>query len=311
MGLAAKRLRSQRSVLELVDDVTVSVPSAVADPAAEICASAQELAVEIWLRMELQLRLRQRLIDERAFTDWPLMTMHIRHWPLVQVGLFSGSKEALTGADFEWWIGDGAQYLPMLVQAKRIKTNGRYLLRKRISKGGVFQLEQLQDTCDGQVSNAAEFTNFLPTLMFYNGPVLGAKPWPQDRCCINDDQQRGCALGNARAIWRDTTSGPRTGRGHVSRVGPLTLPWACLLCRAANPSVVLDLLRDPDGGDRNVHLRQASDMPDYMIGVQELGGRGVIDAARFGTPGASVVIRITVPPDGGTGRTWQGPQSHR
>ena len=117
---------------------------------------------------------KHREPDERAFTDHNLMHLVRNHAPVVDVGLFDNSREAITGADFEWWIGDGTSYIALLVQAKRMNHKGRFLeLRRTIGASGPFQLLRLLNICKRglAIRGGRDFVGFVPTYLFYVGPV--------------------------------------------------------------------------------------------------------------------------------------------
>src|SRR2546423_1651871 len=66
----------------------------------------------------------QRLPDERALTDHNVIELVLRHPGNIVANLFSVSREAETGADWEWWILDLESCVGLLVQAK--KMSGRF-----------------------------------------------------------------------------------------------------------------------------------------------------------------------------------------
>lgn len=289
----------------------MSVPPSV--PAAGICATSRALAWETWRLMGVARSRPHRDADERAFTDHNMIWLEHLHPAEVQVRLFTQSLESRTGADFEWWVGDGSAYLPMLVQAKRLYADDTYKALARDSG----QLRKLIRACENGVGRHREFLGHLPVYSFYNGPPEAGLP--PDRCCgqAGGPEQRGVTLAAATAVRQALGSGPRRHRTSIQRIGPLCAPWACIFCCPGAGALDLGTrtyrlisgagrvdpeLRDDDRGRGRAPLRPVEDLPEYVqrmlgvgfLGKDRLGARGI---GRAASPGASMVVVTSLRPD--------------
>ncbi len=196
--------------------------------------------------------------DERAFTDHNMLHLAAAHRPEVELKLFDQSEEAKTGADFEWWIGDGFLYLPMLVQAKRLTRRDNYSgLGRRIGTAGPRQINRLIRVCTRGISGASggDYVGYLPLYLFYNGPL--STGLPNDSCCgaVAGDDLRGCTLADARAVRR-AMGAPHRRSTHIDRIGPHCRPWSCLFCCPGQAGLTplarwaAELLTQPDAPPR-------------------------------------------------------------
>ncbi len=202
-----------------------------------LCAQLQSLAEETWDLLGFGLaRTDGREPDERFFTDHNFLHLHQAYPAQTYVQLFSGSDEALTGADVEWWIGDGQRYVRMLVQAKRLNRKGGYSDIGRLIPGTkTRQIDRLVQVCETglrAVPRGQAFVGLTPTFVLYNGPIGELRP-PRDLCqnTRRSAKQRGCVVTHATAV--QTALGPASRRRRKLSRAELAgncLPWSCLVC---------------------------------------------------------------------------------
>jgi hypothetical protein len=235
-----------------------------------LCATLSELADETWTLMSFGLaRTDSREPDERTFTDHNFLHLERLHASETRIWLFDGSVEALTGADVEWWVGDGSTYVRMLVQAKRLNRKDQYAeVGRDIGQTGIRQIDRLVEICEHglpQLSGGTAHLGLTPVYIFYNGD-LRTSVVPQDGCGNPgvSRNQRGCVVSHARTVKTilDTRRRRRTlPRGEIAAY---TLPWQCLLCcprRTGDPaSLLADALRQTtiDASRAQLPLREES-----------------------------------------------------
>jgi hypothetical protein len=203
-----------------------------------VCDTLSELADETWDLMSLGLvRTDERAPDERSFTDHHFLHLERKHRPQIRMWLFSGSDEELTGADVEWWVGDGSGYVRMLLQAKRLDRNGRYAEAGRnIGKTPVRQVDRLVEICDYGIPSlpgGMDYLGLTPVYLFYNGEI--SRTTAAHDLCANTavgPKQRGCTITHARMVQRLLGPARPRGRRYLARddIAAFTLPWRCLVC---------------------------------------------------------------------------------
>jgi hypothetical protein len=282
-------------------------------PTAGICATSRALASETWRLMEVARSRPHRDADERAFTDHNMIWLEDRHPAEVKVRLFTQSLESRTGADFEWWVGDGSAYLPMLIQAKRLYSDDTYRALSR----GRGQLKKLIAACEKGVGSRRDFRGHLPVYAFYNGPP--ADGLPPDLCCgcVGGPAQRGVTLAAASAVRSALGPRRRSHRASIESIGPFCVPWACIFCcprvgaldlgtrtyRLISGAGRLDSERwNDDRAQGLAPLRFVDELPEYvqrMLSVDFLreDRRGAMDLGARARPGASMVVVTSLRPD--------------
>ena len=125
---------------------------------------------------------------------------------------FTTRGESKSGADWQWWFISGNRGFPILIQAKRLYSSGRYeaLTYKKWSRKD--QTNTLLRT--------ARNTDCLPLFCFYNF-------WSSPSLPQNPDW--GCALASAQSVKnRLLHSGPMTNR--IDSIQPISVPWTSLVC---------------------------------------------------------------------------------
>ncbi len=296
-----------------------------------VCASLEDLADETWMLMSYGLaRTAMRAPDERTFTDHHFLHLERRHRPLVAMHLFDQSEEALTGADAEWWIGDGRRYARLLVQAKRIDRGARYTsLGREIRGTGVRQLDRLVDTCE---QPSSPYFGCLPVCLFYNGHRERLDD-ALDRCenPAVGRTQRGCTIAYAWPVLAalQNVRRPNARSLRWDQVAPFMLPWRCLFCcplrqHLSVPNRVVDgLLGGPGApgppspprgqrprpgsggrggarGDRTRAEIRIWDRRDLPVDPAELSEVGAVRASTADgwRPAARWVVVMTLPQEG-------------
>jgi hypothetical protein len=218
--------------------------------------------------------------DERSFTDHHLIELMRRHPVEVKTAKIDQNREAETGADFEWWLGDGVRYLPMRVQAKkRDLESASYLgLRKQAGASGERQIDRLLQT--------AEKDGFLALYYFFNGPPSSAA-WPHDRC---ENSELGESFRGAAWPWLQRSRRQWGERGSLAQISPISWPWQCLTCcpQASddNPGQrALDVLRReaPEAVAASA-VETTSELPTYVERLRAAEDPGQMGPLEEGEP---------------------------
>src|SRR5258706_1837087 len=78
-----------------------------------------DLSIDTWNRMRAAHN-QGLLLGEVTLTETLLIEVAKRHpWDAIAIP-FTPSLEAVIGADWEWWLTDGHEWLGILVQAKSL-----------------------------------------------------------------------------------------------------------------------------------------------------------------------------------------------
>lgn len=273
-----------------------------------VCSTANFLALETWMLLRYAYNRKRRAVDERGFTDRNLLTLEMAHPTQVWVNIFPQNRERFTGADFEWWIGDGYTYLPMLVQAKRLDASGNYVgLDKRLGKTRTLQITRLIQVCTTgrKAPGGHAYVGYLPAYVFYN--TLTGAGLPVDQCCghLSQDFDRGCTIAHAKDVNRRRLSRPKRGSRSIQRIGPKARPWGCLFCcpkggltdTAQHAKTLLEGPDDGWGRWTRSRPRTVDQLPSYVRPAIEANVKPqqVIDPDLQELPAAAVVAVTTVP----------------
>jgi len=182
---------------------------------------------------------RERLLrGEETLTDNLLYHTRIECPGNVQVFQFNKKEERHTGADWEWWITDihGESWLGLRIQAKRIAFKGDSCSYSALVNGrGVKQVENLIEDSG---------RNKVPLCFFYNyfpcDDVRGNRCGtcgcdlivsPQRPCSqgFHGCPQYGCTMVHAKRL---NLQRPYTTNMNVRQISRISLPLACLVCKA-------------------------------------------------------------------------------
>jgi hypothetical protein len=158
---------------------------------------------------------------EVGLTEHHLTTISMEHPDRVAVRWFTGTEEAVNGADWEWWFYAGDVGFGMRVQAKREEWDGSYKLRYRPNKGRLQSDLLIED---------AVASGCFPAYVFYNrrswqpdlpeGLLTGCGHGPVG------ERQFGCTIASALVVQRTLL----LRRASTSYVKNRSLPWHRLLC---------------------------------------------------------------------------------
>ena len=162
---------------------------------------------------------RGLLLREETLTELLLAEVTDRH-PLEAVAIpFTPQGETVIGADWEWWLTDGHEWLGILVQAKalNIPTQKYRKLNYRPKDSPHRQLEI-------HIANALHRSLF-PLLCFYNyAPQTNFIEW---NCGSFDrkDALLGCCVADARVV------APRARRKAIGfqAISSISFPLLCLI----------------------------------------------------------------------------------
>jgi hypothetical protein len=168
-------------------------------------------------------------LHEETLTDLVSMELASAR-PILQVRQFPRRDEAVTGADWDWWIGSHAQgWVRVLIQAKKLFLPGATYksLRHKVADGRdpPMQLERL--------AQFALKANALPYYCFFNGNVVAEEPAPDWGCTL-------AQLGDVR--WAHEPRRPRdffTVRSECNAI-----PWHRCFNHLRNSKVTHEKLPD-------------------------------------------------------------------
>jgi hypothetical protein len=186
-----------------------------------LCFTLAEMASRTW---ELLGRSQQARIavSEETITDTILIDLQSRHPSEVVTYKFSRQEEGqLSGADWEWWLNGGGNWLGIRIQAKKIDHNREYPGLSRPTPSGILQVDLL--------IQSSQKDGLYPLYCFYNfwGPPLPIVPWN----CFSfapSLSALGCTIAAATAIQPLATAKTNT----LAAIAPIARPWNCLFCCA-------------------------------------------------------------------------------
>ena len=122
---------------------------------------------------------------------------------------YTRREERKSGADWLWWFVSGNQGFPMLIQAKRLYSSGRYEALKYKKGSRHDQTNTLLRT--------ARNNDWLPLFCFYNSPPHLQSPfW-------------GCALASAQSVKHHLLRSNQQGND-IDSILPVSVPWWYLVC---------------------------------------------------------------------------------
>jgi hypothetical protein len=185
-----------------------------------ICASFRQLARRIWRDLsDATSAALQR--DEETITNDLLLGLWRQHPSDVTIVQFNKRQESRTGADWLWALTDGANWLLMLVQAKRLypQTDRYEQLARQVGAPPRDQIDILLNT--------ANHLRAWPVYFFYN--FTTSRPLPILWNCQSfplTDQLFGCSVAEATAVKSTIASAGDT----LSAISRVSFPLHCLVC---------------------------------------------------------------------------------
>jgi hypothetical protein len=218
--------------------------------------------------------------SEETITDDFLLDVQLAHPSEVTTFQFNKHEESFTGADWEWWLTDGRQWLGLLIQAKRLgpKSHKYETIRHWVRSAGMWQIDRLQ--------RQASLKRIEPLYCFFNY----SSAWPLAltwKCCAapRGPQRFGCTVAHATAVKGQLGQGG-AGLPKMSRV---SYPLACLVCclGPTDPARTLPVR----AYDVTARLRMMADMDvDAPSKGEEIG-------ALRGSPPSYVERLLDCPPE--------------
>lgn len=240
-----------------------------------ICATFDRLASRVWHVIPDAYH-RGLHYGEETITDEILLRLARRHPSEVWIKPSTKWEEGkLTGADWEWWIGQKKWWFRMRVQAKRIRQPAftyPELLRKH-PRGATRQINRL--------IRAAAASKQYPLYCFYNH--VPDPPSHANGCGRKPLTHHfwGCTIADAYAVRELLWKGAKS----FQDLYHIMLPWSCLVC-CPNGNLLADkafrvaqILREhanPKKVDAGLP-EPVSDLPLYAKAARSPDARGSND----------------------------------
>lgn len=162
---------------------------------------------------------------EETLTDINIMQLKLRHPNEVYSQLFNKRREAVTGADWEWWLTNASRtaWLGLRVQAKILHLSSDTYPHLHYASGKplVSQVSKL-------IADAATF-GLTPLYCFYLRLSSAVSLFPAVRCrsLAYAPEHFGCSLAPATHVESLRASGSHCDLRSVLNG---SLPWHCLVC---------------------------------------------------------------------------------
>jgi hypothetical protein len=187
-----------------------------------ICRTFQSLSKRTW-RIMRDGTIYKCMPSEESITDFLLLDLKRRHQVEIQIVKFSQKQEGTTtGADWEWWFGDGSNWFGIRVQAKKISPIAlTYSQLDKVSGGtGRKQVDLLiaDAKCHG----------LWPIYILYNYWTNSRKASPPWRCKSfpQSGPLWGCSFADADSIKGQIAN----KQNSLYDIGMMMMPWHCLVC---------------------------------------------------------------------------------
>jgi hypothetical protein len=156
---------------------------------------------------------------EETVTDNFLLDVQIAHPAEVATFQFNKPDEAITGADWEWWLTDGRQWAGLLIQAKILKPKANLYSSIKHKVRGRPQIDILLEQAN---------LKYIPALYFFYNHTQLTFPKLSWNCGSSrpDIEQLGCTVAYAAAVKPLVKQG---GVG-ITTLSPISVPLRCLVC---------------------------------------------------------------------------------
>lgn len=151
---------------------------------------------------------------EETITEHNLLLLKRYLQDQVKLQAFTHSKEALNGADWEWWIGRPGSWFGMRVQAKRI-----YYPKKNFPNLYSYKTKSAADTQINTLIARAQADNIDPAYCIYVG-----NPASPDE---------GCQIGSAYSVKAVNSI-------KYATLEPVFRPWQSLVCDHSDDTSLTD-----------------------------------------------------------------------
>ncbi|WP_334147144.1 DUF6615 family protein [Hyphomicrobium sp.] len=225
-------------------------------PSDPLCSTFISMARKIWNDLGAARALGISR-GEETVTDNFLLDVQMAHPADVATFQFNKPEEAITGADWEWWLTDGRRWAGLLIQAKILKPKANLYSSIKHKVRGRPQIDILLEQAG---------LKGIPALYFLYNHTQLTFPKLSWNCGSTspDIEQLGCTVAYAAAVKPLVKQG---GVG-ITTLGPVSVPLRCLVCCRVHAE-------PPDD----------SSLPSRVNGiVQVLASRAGDDAIRVDAP---------------------------
>lgn len=183
-----------------------------------LCGTFVAMAQKIWTDLG-----RARLLGinrgEETITEDFLLDVQSAHPAEVATFQFTKPEESVTGADWEWWLTNGREWVGLLIQAKVLKAKANLYSSIKHKVRGRAQIDVLLDQAN---------LKGIPALYFFYNHSLLTFPKLSWNCFSTPPQieQLGCTVAFAAAVKPLI----RQGGVGISTLAPVSVPLRCLVC---------------------------------------------------------------------------------
>jgi hypothetical protein len=182
-----------------------------------LCTTFKKLSEDTWEQIDLSKTAGYQLKEE-TLTDQNLLQLKIKHPTEILIRAFNKHEEGRNGADWEWWLTDGNEWVGFRVQAKIINIEtDRFEHLHYQAKTSVPQSRKLieQSKPIGEKPRVPIYCMFLSTEKFDPAALKSAPEF------------YGCSIMSAYtvAVLRDS------GTDDVVSLQAYLIPWHELVCQ--------------------------------------------------------------------------------
>ncbi len=183
-----------------------------------LCNTFGTMARKIWNDLGLARSLGLNR-GEETITDDFLLHVQAAHPAEVITFQFTKHEESFTGADWEWWLTNGRQWLGLLIQAKVLQPKANIYSSIKHEVRGRSQIDILLQQAN---------LKGIPALYFLYNHTQRSFPQLTWNCISTapEIEQLGCTVAYALAVKPLIKQG---GVG-ISTLGPVSIPLRCLVC---------------------------------------------------------------------------------
>ena len=183
-----------------------------------LCGTFIAMARKVWNQLGAARSLGIKRGEETVTDDF-LLHVQLAHPTEVMTFQFNKREEAITGADWEWWLTDGRKWVGLLIQAKILNPKSNLYSAIKHSVRGRPQIDIILEQ--------ASHKN-IPALYFFYNHTLRTFPELAWNCgsTAPDLEQLGCTVAFAARVRPLVKQG---GVGIVT-LGAIAVPLRCLVC---------------------------------------------------------------------------------
>ena len=191
-----------------------------------LCETFRKEAGTVWNRM-WRACLHGMSLSEETLTECALYNIALAHQGNdIVVDLATKHREAMQGADWEWWLVSGTKGIGFRVQAKRLFPNGRY---QSLFKKGTHPYRQL----DTLIATSSD-EGLIPLYCFFNFAHNQGRFEKLTNSC--NHSYRGPSIwGCSLALPRDVRN---SNSDQFRNLKPIMTPWHLLVCQSAKTDLV-------------------------------------------------------------------------